>query len=175
MNNNKLKIIEDAVKAFADDAAALSSVRANRTSAMITAMRPYVEYVMTGVIPKQIYDEGDRRLRQYRISMVWVEVRTGRVIAESHGRQYDSEGNLVEFGGEVVEGMDSIAHVIAEYARLLPFDMRDFTYSALKRPVENLRSTLSFRGGAATMKRTSHNNQVQLICEIQKVKQEESV
>lgn len=173
MNQTKLKVARDVVQAFASDADELAASRVSRASALATALRPYLQYLETGVVPKELRDEVDRRLRQYRISMIWTDGITAETLAESEGRRYDTERNLIELGGDVVMGLDAGARLVAEYAELLPVapeSRADFTYPALVRPFGNLRRSLSFKHGAATMNRISSDNKLLLKCEVQTVK-----
>lgn len=170
----KLKLAHDAFKLFASDADALGANRANRASAIATALRPYLQYVHTGVVPKALHDNADKRFRQYRVSMVWTDVASAETIAESEGRRYDTERNLIELGGDVVSGLDTAAQLVAEYAAQLPVapeSLAEFTHAALARPFGNLRRSLSFKHGAATLNRVSKDNKLLLKCEVQTVKE----
>jgi hypothetical protein len=145
--------------------------RANEASAIATLFRPYLQYASTGVKPPALYAKEDRRIKRWRISLeLWtnpdsVGTSFDELVAISEGRIRDSDGELMELGGDVVEGLDAAAHLVEDFAgELSP----SFQLNAMCHALQNLRPTISRQGGSATMRRTSDCGEYHLIMDIQK-------
>jgi hypothetical protein len=144
--------------------------RKTETSAIMTLFRPYVEKAITGYSPKTLRDDSDMRQKKWLLSMEWIDMRTGQVIAMSEGRAYRGttmkDREMISVGGDIVTGLEEGAKVIAEYAAAIDAPMPDFSYETMRKALSFLRPTLSRERGFATMRRISEDKGIWLVCDI---------
>jgi hypothetical protein len=144
--------------------------RASPVSAYMTALRPYVEAALLGVTPRPLAAATDGRKRPWRVSMEFWK-REGDVdtlMGVSPNRVTDSRGEILELGGDVVNGMTGIAQLIADYAVGIGAATPCFQAPALERALGDLRATISRQGGFATMRRTSDDGLWRLVCDVKR-------
>lgn len=144
--------------------------RSTPVSAYSSAFRPYLEAALTGIPPRPVISDTDRRKRPWRLSMeFWkIEGYTETCAASSPGRITDTRGEVLELGGDVVAGLDAAAELIADYASQCGANVPDFSIPAIARALQDLRSTLSRQQGKATMRRTSACGKWHLVCDVQR-------
>jgi hypothetical protein len=141
--------------------------RSGPVSEVMTALRPWVDFYITGTPPKAVRDVADMRLRRWLISMEFVDLRTAERIAMSEGRRYDTDGTVSAYGGDIVTGLAAAAPLIAEYAgKALGTAQHGFDAPTMQRALSNLRPAIALKNGHATMRRSSPCGTWHLICDV---------
>lgn len=133
--------------------------RSNNTNAVVTAFRPYLAAALTGAQPKALRTADDQRFRLWRISMEWWHGE--EVVARSDGR--GAEGSD---GGDIVTGLDGAAALVAGYAAELGLPPATYGLEPMRRAFNNLRPSLTRGNGHATMRRSTLDGGVSLICDV---------
>jgi hypothetical protein len=163
----KLEELAAAVVAECEPLLEFGPARKTKTSAIMTVFRQYVEGAVTGIQPKLVTGVGDRRQRQWLISLEFWDTEAATRLADSTGRHYDTDHAVTAYGGDVVTGLDAAADLVAEYAaQAVPEYAADFGQETMRRAFAGIRPTLSRQQGHATMRRTSADGKRHLICDI---------
>lgn len=150
--------------------AASGPKRANLTSAIMTAFRPYVEHAVTGTAPKAVRDGQDKRVRKWLVSWELWTVGVGGQLdvlkGAAEGREAGKEAG--RYGGDICTGLDDAAAWLSDVAAQLGAYSSgdDFTPANLSRALYQLRPTISRQGGHATMRRTSADGRWHLIADV---------
>ena len=143
--------------------------RANLTSAIATAFRPYIEAAVTGAPPKPLRDDQDRREKEWLVSMAWYRGPAGKhdtLIASSQGRVMDTSGTVRAYGGDIVRGLDAAADLVADAATEIGAPFSDYGALPMRRYLGFLRATISKQGGYATGRRVSKDGCWYLVLDI---------
>lgn len=144
--------------------------RANLTSALATAFRPYLDEAVTGIAPKAVRDTNDRRTKLWLVSCEWWYGPSGKPdqkMAESEGRLTDAKGVVKRYGGDTFVGLDAVAEALESYAaQLMNAPSEDWSVHTLKTALGYLRPTIQRNKGHATMRRTSSDGRWHLICDV---------
>lgn len=150
--------------------------RANLTSAIMTAFRPYVDEAVTGIAPKAVRDMDDRRVKEWRVSCEWWYGPSGKPdqkMGESEGRLTKPDGTVLKYGGDTFKGLDAVATHLTWCALQLGATQldagksgEDWSIAAFEKALGYLRPTIQRNNGKATMRRTSSDGRWHLICDV---------
>lgn len=176
-----LRALAKNVKAALEKRVANGPRRSNLTSSIMTAFRPYVDEVVTGIPPKAARDNDDRRQKTWLVSCEWWYGPSGKPdtkMGESDGRATDIKGVVKRYGGDTFIGLDAVAdhltwcaselgaatdHARTQGGRAIE---PDWSVAAFRKALGYLRPTIQRNNGHATMRRTSSDGRWHLICDV---------
>lgn len=165
-----LRALAKNVKAALEKRVAHGPRRSNLTSSIMTAFRPYVDEVVTGIPPKAARDNDDRRQKIWLVSCEWWYGPSGKPdtkMAESEGRATDAKGVVKRYGGDMFVGLDAAAEALMQYAaQIMNAPSPDWSVAAFRKALGYLRPTIQRNNGHATMRRTSSDGRWHLICDV---------
>lgn len=165
-----LRALAKNVKSALEKRVANGPRRSNLTSSIMTAFRPYVDEVVTGIPPKAARDNDDRRQKTWLVSCEWWYGPSGKPdtkMGESDGRATDAKGVVKRYGGDTFIGLDAVAtHLTWCAIQLDAMPSADWTIGAMTKALGYLRPTIQRNNGHATMRRTSSDGRWHLICDV---------
>lgn len=140
-----------------------------RTSliAVLKYLRPYVEHAVDVHAPKLVRAIEDRRLKSWHLFLAVYH--TDVQVFVSNGRRKDTDGTVITFGGEVLQGLDGVASFLAETMLRLGAPAADFSTEKMIKLTNGWRSTLSRERGFCKFNRPSRDGQWAVFGEIMRV------
>jgi len=156
-------------------AAVVAAVRADDNAPMrktaagsiLAAFRPYVEAELTGIAPKQLRDEADRRQKRWYVSFeFWTGSKLDVLAAESNGRQYSTTQEITRYGGDIVQGLDGAAELVEKYATELQAPLTTFGRVPMRQAFGYLRPTISRQSGYGVLRRKAPEGNWYLIAHV---------
>lgn len=156
-NDEKLQLARRVITIFEQSGAKCASHA-------VALLRPWLKYAYgETVAPKEWRNEFDHRKRQWLISLQWYC--NAELVAESDGLRRDTNGVILNYGGDMVTGLDGAAELVAEYATQIGAPA-EFAAEPMRLALANLRPTISRQGGRATMRRVSECRQWNLVAHV---------
>ena len=145
----KIDLATRIVEVFGPDAALQLNNRANLTSAIMTVVRPYVAFAVTGRKPAAVRREADSREKLWRVKTSLYA-----------GTELLANGIFFQ-----VRGLHDVAQGLSNW--LASTQSGDWTGGTLPSALAYLRPTISRQGGRATLRRSSPDGEWTLIADIE--------
>lgn len=162
VDTEEIKLAREVVRVFGRLAISRAQY-VNEVTAITATLRPYLQHVMHGYLPRYMRNNMDLRRREWLISLQWY--RNAELVAESDGLRRDTGGTILHYGGDMVTGLDGAAELVAEYAVQIGAPA-EFAAEPMRLALANLRPTISRQGGRATMRRMSECRQWNLVAHV---------